>query len=76
LIIVIILPKNPNIGVLPIYLTIAVLSKIGLPVFLNSYSGWGLPTPNWIGWSLGILFWIIFYLSISYVITHKIKPSK
>lgn len=72
-IIVLALPEDRNPGILLIYATIAVLSKIGLPVFLNSHSGWGWSEVNLIGWSAGIFFWIICYLIIACVMANFIK---
>ena len=76
MIIAIVLPENRNPGILLIYLTISVLSKIGLPVFLNPHSGWGWSTPNLIGWSLGGLFWIIVYLGVACITAKVIDKSK
>jgi hypothetical protein len=70
------LSEEYNPGVLLIYAIIAILSSLGLPVFLNPHSGWGWATPNMFGWAMGVLFWIILYLFIAYLMLKLINKLK
>ncbi len=75
LIIALALPVSPNPGQLLIYVTIVILNKMRLPVFLNSHSGWGWSTPNWIGWLLGVFIWSCIYFGVAYLITKNITKN-
>ncbi len=66
-------PDAPNPGMFVLYITIAILSKIGLPVFSNPLSGWGWSTPNLFGWTMGVIVWLVGYLGVAYIITKRIK---
>lgn len=47
------------------------LHSIGLPVLINDgLNGWALPSPNVLGWSLSILFWLVFYYFLAKLITY------
>jgi hypothetical protein len=54
------------------------LHSAGWPVLINDgLSGWTLPSPNVLGWSLSILFWLVFYYFlakfIAYLLTRRNK---
>jgi hypothetical protein len=73
------LPEDGNPSLFIIYLAVIVLSKIGLPVFLNPHSGEGWSTPTLFGWSSGVLVWLIMYFIIAlvlYKIITTLKPEK
>jgi len=47
------------------------LNSVGLPVLINDgLSGWALPSPNVLGWSLSLLFWLLFYYLLAKLIAH------
>ena len=47
------------------------LDSTGLPVLINDdLSGWALPSPNVLGWSLSILFWLLSYYFLAKLIAH------
>jgi hypothetical protein len=53
------------------------LHSVGLPVLINdSLSGWALPSPNILGWSLSVLFWLVFYYFIAKFITQLLAQHK
>ena len=67
-------PNCPNIGVLAIYGTVAICSNLGMPVFINPNSGWGWSEPNWFGWLLSVLIWVIGYLFVAFTISKVLPP--
>jgi len=66
-------PQSPNIGVLVLYVTMAVFSSVGVPVFASSHAGWGWAVPNMLGWALSVFVWLIGYFGIAYAIAKYMK---
>ena len=67
---------NPDwvIGVMVVYLTVLLLSRIGVPFLLTPADGWGWPAPKILGWCAGISVWLLIYYGIACLIAGLFLP--